>query len=135
MSTKVALKFQTVRADNKGMPALARKNVLVVDDEPIIRQTLKMILRFDGHHAEAAANFDQALAAMDSQKFDLVFLDYLMPGGTGDKVARAMKSKAPNQPIVLVTGYVPRPHLPDVERIIQKPFSVEDIRDALTEFA
>src|SRR6266850_2017291 len=134
MSTKVALKFHLCEADNKVVPALAQKNVLVVDDEPIIRQTLKMILRFDGHHAEAAANVDEAMAAMESRKFDIVFLDYLMPGATGDKVARVMKTKAPEQPIIFVTGYLPRPHSPDVERIIQKPFSVEDIRDAMTEF-
>jgi len=91
--------------------------------------------QIDGHHAEAAANVDEAMAAMESRKFDIVFLDYLMPGATGDKVARVMKTKAPEQPIIFVTGYLPRPHSPDVERIIQKPFSVEDIRDAMTEFA
>jgi CheY-like chemotaxis protein len=117
------------------VPIVAQKNVLVVDDEPIIRQTLKMILRFDGHRAEAAANGEEAIAAMASQKFDIVFLDYLMPGATGDKVAKVMKSKAPEQPIVFVTGHLPRPNSPDVERIIQKPFSVEDIRDAMTQFA
>lgn len=115
------------------MTATAHKNVLVVDDEPIICQALKMILRFDGHTAETASSVKEAMSAIDSHSYDIVFLDYQMPEATGDKVARVMKTKHPGSPIIFVTGHIPRPNSPDVDLVIQKPFSVEDIRSAITQ--
>src|SRR6267378_24072 len=114
------------------MTADTHKCVLVVDDEPIICQTLKMILRFDGHSAETASNGAEAVAAVESKEYDIVFLDYHMPGMTGEKVARLIKTKAPSSPIVFVTGHLPRPNSADVDFVIEKPFSIGDIRAAMT---
>src|SRR3954471_13866404 len=113
------------------MAAGAQKTVLVVDDEPIICQTLKMILRFDGHQAEAVLTGPDALAAIAAKSFDIVFLDYQMPGMTGDKVAREIKSQTPGQPIVFITGCLPRPSSPDIDLVIEKPFSITAIRQAM----
>ena len=114
------------------MTEVAPKSVLVVDDEPIICQTLKMILRFDGHRAEAVMTGQAALDAVASNSFDIVFLDYQMPGMTGDKVARAIRSQSPQKPIIFITGCVPKPSSPDIDLVIEKPFSVTAIRDAMT---
>ena len=114
------------------MTPVAKKNVLVVDDEPIICQTLKMILRFDGHQAEAVTSGAEALAAIASRNFDIVFLDYQMPGMTGDKIAHEMKSQSPNRPIIFITGCLPRPTCPDIDLLIEKPFSITAIREAMT---
>jgi CheY-like chemotaxis protein len=108
------------------------KNVLVVDDEPIIRQAMKMILRFDGHKTELASSAEDAFAALDLQSFDIIFLDFQMPGVTGDAVAHCIKTKDPKKPVVFITGHLPRPHSPDVDMVIDKPFSIQDIRSAIT---
>ena len=120
---------------NRVMASNTPKRVLIVDDEPIICQALKMILRYDGHRAETASGGAEAVAAVVAGSYDLVFLDYQMPGMTGEKVARAIKTKTPKSPIVFVTGHLPRPKSPDVEMVIEKPFTVENIRAAMTRAA
>jgi len=120
---------------NRVMASNPQKRVLIVDDEPIICQTLKMILRYDGHRAETVCGGAEAVAAVEAGTYDMVFLDYQMPGMTGDKVARVIKTKAPKSPIVFVTGHLPRPKSPDVELVIEKPFTVENIRAAMTRAA
>ena len=110
------------------------RNVLVVDDESIIRQAMKMILRFDGHNTEVAASAEDALAAMQRKAFDIVFLDFHMPGTTGDAVAHTIKTNDPKQPVVFVTGYLPKPRSADVDLVIDKPFSIGDIRGAISRF-
>src|ERR1043165_6853233 len=112
-----------------------QKSVLVVDDEPIICQTLKMILRFDGHLAEVVMSGSDALAAAASRNFDIVFLDYQMPGMTGDKIAHEMKAQKPARPVIFITGCLPRPSCPDVDLLIEKPFSISAIRDAMNRAA
>jgi len=117
------------------MNAVACKHVLVVDDEPIICQTLKMILRFDGHQAESVMNGADALAAIENRQFDIVFLDYQMPGMTGAQVAHEIKTRTPERPVVFITGCLPKPSCPDVDLLIEKPFSITAIRDAMTRAA
>src|SRR3954471_10154024 len=113
------------------MAVAAPKTVLVVDDEPIICQTLKMILRFDGHEAEAVLTGADAIAAVAARSFDIIFLDYQMPGMTGDKVARQIKSQTPGKPIIFITGCLLRPSSPDIDLVIEKPFSITAIRQAM----
>ncbi len=117
------------------MASNTQKRVLIVDDEPIICQALKMILRYDGHRAETVSGGAEAVAAVETNSYDLVFLDYQMPGMTGDKVASVIKSKAPKSPIIFVTGHLPRPKSPDVDLVIEKPFTVENIRAAMARAA
>jgi adenylate cyclase len=107
--------------------------ILVVDDEPIIRETVKRALFFDGHMVETAGTGREALCLFEQDKFDLVVLDYEMPEMKGDELSLLIKALAPNQPIAILTGYreaVVRSVLTDVDLILSKPFDPQQLRTA-----
>src|SRR6266446_407339 len=85
--------------------ALEGKRILIVDDEPLILYSVKMMLSYDGHTVETANNANEALLAFEKGKFDLVITDYWMSGMKGDELARVIKEKAPRQPVILLTAH------------------------------
>ena len=118
------------------MPA-PKKRILVVDDEPFVGDAVKMMLAFDGHEVVTANNGKEALAAFEKGKFDLVITDFAMPGMKGDELAAAIKSRAPTQPVVMITAYAEMlqssgKRLPGVDFLISKPFLLEHLREAIS---
>lgn len=82
------------------------KRVLVVDDDPVIPQTLVPVLKQRGFEAEVAATVADALHAIESQAFDILVCDLnIADSGDGFTVARAMRKAQPSGVIVLLTGY------------------------------
>src|SRR2546423_13781417 len=86
-------------------PAFPQRRILVVDDEPEVCNAVKMLLNFDGHIVEVASNGKDALEMFEHGKFDLIITDFEMPRMKGDELAAAIKARAPNQPIVMITAY------------------------------
>jgi two-component system, OmpR family, KDP operon response regulator KdpE len=78
-------------------------NVLVVDDEPSLRKTLRTSLSASGFTVEEARNGEEALGAVEQRLFDLVLLDINMPGGGGIDACRKIRRIAPQIGIVMVT--------------------------------
>lgn len=114
-----------------------RKRVLVVDDEPFVCDAVKMMLAFDGHDVVTTNDAKEALGIFDKEKFDLVITDYAMPGMKGDELAAAIKAKAPQQPIVMITAYAEMlqssgKKLTGVDFLISKPFLLEHLREAIS---
>ena len=115
------------------MSGFSPKRILVVDDEPLVCDAVRMMLAFDGHTVETAANAKDALALFDQTKYDLVITDYAMPGMSGDRLALAIKERVPGQPVVMITAFaevLPKP-LSAVDMIISKPFLLENLREAI----
>jgi CheY-like chemotaxis protein len=112
------------------------QHILVVDDEPMVRATLKMLLNFEGHTVELASDGSEALQKLAEQEFDIVFTDLNMPGMRGDELARRMKRENPQQVIAMVTAY-PNVLSPSEKKVnpvdffITKPFALETIAKAL----
>jgi CheY-like chemotaxis protein len=106
--------------------------ILVVDDEPTVGDTVKLLLKFDGHEVETTNSSQAALGIFESGRFDLVFTDFAMPGMNGHQLAAAIKAGAPDQPIVMITGHagtlLPSP---DVDFVVSKPFGLENLREAI----
>ena len=116
--------------------AFPQKRILVVDDEPLVCDAVKMMLNFDGHSVETASNGKEALALFESGKFDLVITDFEMPTMKGDELAAAIKARAPQQPVVMITAYAEmlestRNPLTGVDFVISKPFLLENLREAI----
>jgi CheY-like chemotaxis protein len=114
--------------------------ILVVDDEPGVCESLKMLLDFDGHTIETAANGQQALALYQKDKFDVVITDYEMPMMKGTELAEQIKKINPKQPVVMITAYAEmlsasgKP-LTGVDHLVSKPFLLENLRDAIRKVA
>ena len=83
----------------------AKASILVVDDEEIVRRSYARILGEMDCEAQAAADGEQALRAMEQQPFDVVLLDLRMPGAQGMEVLKAIKHRWPASEVVIVTGY------------------------------
>jgi len=111
---------------------VSKLRILVVDDEPAVGDTVKMLLNIDGHEVETVNSSTEALGLFESGRFDLVFTDFAMPGMNGYQLAAAIKAGAPEQPIVMITGHagtlLPSP---DVDFVVAKPFLLEDLREAI----
>jgi CheY-like chemotaxis protein len=113
--------------------------ILVVDDETAVCETIKMVLEHDGHKVQMANNGPEALALLERNKFDLVTTDFSMLGMNGDTLAAAIKERIPKQPILMISanGAMAKSAgnpLLGVDLVISKPFSLEDLRKAIDFF-
>ena len=98
--------------------------VLFVEDDPLVREAVAGGLRQAGFTVRVAENGDAALALLDGGlAVDIVFSDIVMPGGiSGIDLARAVRRRWPELPVVLATGYTERRvALPDVP-VLSKPY-------------
>ena len=78
--------------------------ILIVDDEKNIRATIEMIHRNAGWDVKSAAGVDEALAVLQGERFDVVYLDLAMPGRDGIDGLRSIKERYPDQIVVILTG-------------------------------
>jgi len=78
--------------------------ILIVDDEPSLRQTLARVLQRAGFDATTAESGEQALAFLATTDYDLVYLDIRLPGLGGLEVLKGMQARYPAMPVVLFTA-------------------------------
>lgn len=110
-----------------------RKNILLVEDDPAARESIKLLLSIDRHTVTEAANGHEALRLFTGSTYDLVITDYLMPGMLGDELVRNIWNIAPGQPIIMVTAYLEKLVKADkpADVVLGKPFSVDELRRAM----
>lgn len=80
-------------------------NILVVDDEPVARQSLSDILRLEGYNVTAVANGEQAVEHVRNHAVDLIVLDLKMPGMNGLDVVQVVNQVSPDTEIILLTAF------------------------------
>jgi CheY-like chemotaxis protein len=109
------------------------KNILLVEDDEAVRETIRLLLSIDRHTVTEAASGHEALQLFTGSSYDLVITDYLMPEMLGDELAHNIKSIAPRQPILMVTAYLERlvEAGKPADAVRGKPFSVEELRRAM----
>jgi CheY-like chemotaxis protein len=111
------------------------KRILLVDDEPSVRGSFRMLLEFDGHAVTEANDGAEALDLFTKGQFDLVTTDFEMPVMKGNELAVQIKKLAPKQPIIMITaceigfGDSGNP----VDSFLNKPFALDDLRGAIAE--
>lgn len=121
--------------------ALPPLRILFVDDEPIIRRSLKEALEEEGHAVEVADGGEAGLAAFQAalergQPFDVVITDLGMPYVDGREVARRVKEASPTTPVLMLSGWgvfldgerIP----PQVDAVVSKPPRMEELRRILS---
>ena len=83
----------------------ATANILIVDDEEVVRHSYATTLSAARCRASAACDGEEAIRAMERETFDVVLLDLRMPGEGGMAVLRRMKQRWPDREVVIITGY------------------------------
>ncbi len=109
--------------------------ILVIDDEPMICEEFRDILQDEGHEVEIALGGAPAIRKVADNKYDLVFLDVLMPRMEGREVFEEIK-KISQVPVAIMSGYIP----PNKEKEIlasgaiacfKKPLELESVRSLI----
>lgn len=78
------------------------KKILVADDEEILRMLITDTLEDLGYEIEEAENGEEALAKLESDHYDLVILDYMMPGKTGMEVLQALSEEVKKDTYIIM---------------------------------
>jgi DNA-binding NtrC family response regulator len=79
--------------------------ILVIDDEPDIRESLEALLSSEGYRVELAANAAEGLKRLEASTFDLILLDLMMPDKSGLQVLEEIRQRDRETPIFLLTAY------------------------------
>jgi DNA-binding NtrC family response regulator len=80
-------------------------SILIVDDEPIVRDSLGKWFSEEGYQVETAANAGEALDRMAQRNYDLIFLDIKMPGMSGLELQRKIRTIDANATVVIITAF------------------------------
>jgi signal transduction histidine kinase len=126
-----------VEASKLTPPASASMRLLVVEDEPLVREVLGVYLAEDHHDVVTAVNGREGLEKFKTEgPFDLVMSDRAMPEMNGDQLAIEIKRINPKQPLILLTGFGDlmsgageQPQ--GVDLVVSKPFTLTTLRSAI----
>jgi len=107
--------------------------VLIVDDDPGIRETISQIIEELGYDPDTAADGLDALAMLDTGSYLCVFTDIMMPKMTGIELIKKIKARDVSLPIIVITGYASMEIAIDAMKcgasdFISKPFKVSQIQ-------
>jgi excisionase family DNA binding protein len=127
--------FRKFLADNHipvTLDASVPRRVLVVDDDPSVREALGAALQAKGYEVVLASDGREALRGIRQEPFDLIFLDILLPAVGGASVFKAIKRRDPEAVVVIITGY---PHHEETlaaleygpAMLLPKPIKIADI--------
>ncbi len=130
-------KVLTMQAEQKDGVSHSRKaqgrgNVLVVDDERLIRWSLKEFLGEEGYKVTAVEDGKSALRSLEEEPFDLVLLDYKLPDVNGLEVLAKIRERDPEMPVVMITSHSTVENAVTAMKAgandyVAKPFRNEDI--------
>jgi signal transduction histidine kinase/ActR/RegA family two-component response regulator len=132
----------TVRVPVLQVPARSLR-ILVVDDDPVLNESLRNTLQEDGHHVIVAGGGQEGIDAFRSARqtpepFDVVITDLGMPYVDGRQVVHSVRATSPDTPIIMLTGWGQRlladnESSPQADRVLSKPPRLRELRAALAE--
>ena len=113
-----------------------KRNVLVVDDDPAIQEMLCEIIQQEGCNAVSVGSGEEAIKQVESQHFDLIFLDLVLPGISGVDTLSAIKEKDDEVVVITITAYgysiwAKQAMALGSMFLIHKPFHAHDIVEIL----
>ena len=115
-----------------------KARILVIFDEPAIRETMRMTLEYDGHECLTAGSGQEGLTLAERENPDLVFLDIKMPGMDGLEVLSRLRGMNEALPVVMVSAHGTATTALEAGRLgafrfIEKPLSKDYVLDAVRE--
>lgn len=107
------------------------KNILVVDDEPMILEVVCSLLESKGYQVTSSESGKQALELFDTNNFSLVLLDLMLPDISGEEVCKTIRKKS-RVPIIMLTAKVDEEDIVDglflgADDYITKPFGLKEL--------
>jgi two-component system, OmpR family, response regulator VicR len=109
--------------------------ILFVDDDFAVTEVTRMVLEHEGFAVAIAANGEDALAALDSERPDLVITDYMMPIMNGAELVRRMRAEPLHAdiPVIVITANAPGDiqGLESCARVLAKPVTVDALLAAI----
>src|SRR5215471_21049334 len=107
---------------------IRRKRVLVVEDDPVFRDWANHVLEGQGYSVAHCNNGAEAMSVFSNSSFDVVLADLKLPFMTGDELAQRIKTIAPQQPVIIVTGDSTfRCRDTSADAVLFKPFEAGDL--------
>jgi len=84
------------------------KNMLIIEDDGVSRDLLRLVFEYDGFTCTEAENGAKGLTMVDSQPFDIIILDNVMPVMSGLEFLHELQHKPnkPNAPVIMITGFL-----------------------------
>ena len=110
--------------------------ILVIDDEPVLRLTLRYLLEQEGHQVWDAENGRVGVDICRSEHPDLVITDIVMPGEDGIQLARQLRAQQPALNVILISGHTDQEVLRRLAEcsdmtFLEKPFTSAALLDCL----
>jgi two-component system, NtrC family, response regulator PilR len=107
--------------------------VLVIDDEPNLRELLRIVLESEGYDVREAATYAEAQQVLAKERQDLVLCDIYLPDGSGLDLVRTYHPANPDTAFVVITAHTTPAHAITALRdgaveYLSKPFDVEELR-------
>jgi len=111
--------------------------ILIIDDEPSIRELLSIMLEQEGYGTETAESVSTAVQQLEAQPFDLVICDLKLPDGTGLDVLETVRRRGIESRFIIITAHTtPQNALESLRagaiEYLSKPFDVEELRQIVT---
>lgn len=147
LGTKVEIRLPLPQMPHPALPAVAQAEspergdgqlILLVEDDPLVRETAADMLLSLGYEVEMAADLSKAREALVARRYDLLFTDVLLPeGATGLDVAREAARLQPDLPVLFASGYMQTEgtgalHLPAGASLLRKPYRKSDLATAVS---
>ena len=109
--------------------------VLVVEADDDVRALVSRMLEAPDRHVLAAANAGEALELADSNEIDLLLTDVVLPGVSGLRIVKLMRSLLPGLPVIYMSGWFDHPEFPELdgETVLRKPFSLRELNRAVAD--
>ncbi|HXK60144.1 MAG TPA: sigma-54 dependent transcriptional regulator [Acidobacteriota bacterium] len=114
------------------MYAASSNRLLIVDDEENVRVSLKAVLEDEGYTVETVGCGSDCLRLLERRNFDLIFLDVWLPGKDGIEVLKDIRSRRPNQYVIMISGHGTIETAVQATKLgafdfIEKPLSLEKV--------
>ena len=114
--------------------------VLVVDDEPIVLKSCRLVLEAEGWEMISASSVVEALSILESITPELLLVDVKMPVHDGMYLMRKVREKRPGIPIIVMSGYATSATIQEAEGLgaalfLPKPFTPDELADTLRSVA